>query len=128
MKRDYQALALANSMDPKRFMKGGLKTGKVPESFAVRATFLLQSSISGRLSYCGISADQPDWHGCRAASTFAKYYDDPRAQVPTWSARPRGGGRCRSERVCQAQVRGPAVETDGEWARKGVEEEDEVVV
>lgn len=35
MKRDYQALALANSMDPKRFMKGGNKAGKVPETFAV---------------------------------------------------------------------------------------------
>lgn len=36
MKRDYQALALANSLDPKRFMKGGAKLSKVPESFAVR--------------------------------------------------------------------------------------------
>lgn len=35
MKRDYQALALANSLDPKRFMKGGNKSGKVPENFAV---------------------------------------------------------------------------------------------
>lgn len=35
MKRDYQALALANSLDPKRFMKGGNKAGKVPERFAV---------------------------------------------------------------------------------------------
>jgi hypothetical protein len=35
MKRDYQALALANSLDPKRFMKGGNKAGRVPELFAV---------------------------------------------------------------------------------------------
>jgi hypothetical protein len=35
MKRDYQALALANSLDPKRFMKGGNKLTKVPETFAV---------------------------------------------------------------------------------------------
>lgn len=35
MKRDYQALALANSLDPKRFMKGGNKANKVPERFAV---------------------------------------------------------------------------------------------
>jgi hypothetical protein len=38
MKRDYQALALANSLDPKRFMKGGTKLNKVPEAFAVSAT------------------------------------------------------------------------------------------
>lgn len=41
MKRDYQALALANSMDPKRFMKGGNKAGKVPETFAVRLCCLI---------------------------------------------------------------------------------------
>ncbi|KAK6907773.1 hypothetical protein I203_101774 [Kwoniella mangroviensis CBS 8507] len=35
MKRDYQALALANSLDPKRFMKGGSKSDKIPESFAI---------------------------------------------------------------------------------------------
>ncbi|WOO76763.1 Deoxynucleotidyltransferase terminal-interacting protein 2 [Vanrija pseudolonga] len=35
MKRDYQALALANSLDPKRFMKGGNRGGKVPEKFAI---------------------------------------------------------------------------------------------
>ncbi|ORY30600.1 Fcf2 pre-rRNA processing-domain-containing protein [Naematelia encephala] len=35
MKRDYQALSLANSLDPKRFMKGGNKAGKVPERFAI---------------------------------------------------------------------------------------------
>ncbi|TXT15965.1 hypothetical protein VHUM_00468 [Vanrija humicola] len=35
MKRDYQALALANSLDPKRFMKGGNRAGKVPEKFAI---------------------------------------------------------------------------------------------
>ena len=35
MKRDYQALALATSLDPKRFMKGGTKLTKVPETFAV---------------------------------------------------------------------------------------------
>jgi hypothetical protein len=36
MKRDYQALSLGNSLDPKRFMKGGEKgRGKVPEKFAV---------------------------------------------------------------------------------------------
>lgn len=35
MKRDYQALALANTLDPKRFMKGGNRAGKVPEHFAV---------------------------------------------------------------------------------------------
>ena len=40
MKRDYQALALANSLDPKRFMKGGNKAGKIPESFAVSFGFL----------------------------------------------------------------------------------------
>ena len=38
MKRDYQALSLANSLDPKRFMKGGSKAGKVPEVFAVDLT------------------------------------------------------------------------------------------
>ncbi|WVF68780.1 hypothetical protein IAT40_003552 [Kwoniella sp. CBS 6097] len=35
MKKDYQALALANSLDPKRFMKGGSRSDKVPESFAI---------------------------------------------------------------------------------------------
>ncbi|WVQ73476.1 hypothetical protein IAR50_003048 [Cryptococcus sp. DSM 104548] len=35
MKRDYQALSLANSLDPKRFMKGGSKNDKPPESFAI---------------------------------------------------------------------------------------------
>ncbi|WWD18730.1 hypothetical protein CI109_103184 [Kwoniella shandongensis] len=35
MKRDYQALALANSLDPKRFMKGGSRSDKIPESFAI---------------------------------------------------------------------------------------------
>jgi hypothetical protein len=35
MKRDYQALSLANTLDPKRFMKGGMKLNKVPENFAV---------------------------------------------------------------------------------------------
>ncbi|ODN93468.1 nucleolar protein [Cryptococcus wingfieldii CBS 7118] len=35
MKRDYQALSLANSLDPKRFMKGGSKNDKAPESFAI---------------------------------------------------------------------------------------------
>ncbi|WWC71032.1 uncharacterized protein I206_104985 [Kwoniella pini CBS 10737] len=35
MKRDYQALALANSLDPKRFMKGGSRSDKVPETFAI---------------------------------------------------------------------------------------------
>jgi len=35
MRRDYQALSLANSLDPKRFMKGGNRSGKIPETFAV---------------------------------------------------------------------------------------------
>lgn len=35
MRKDYRALALANSLDPKRFMKGGSKSEKIPESFAV---------------------------------------------------------------------------------------------
>ncbi|WVR06583.1 hypothetical protein IAU60_003615 [Kwoniella sp. DSM 27419] len=35
MKRDYQALALANSLDPKRFMKGGSRSDKIPEAFAI---------------------------------------------------------------------------------------------
>ena len=35
MKRDYQALALSNSLDPKRFMKGATKLAKVPDLFAV---------------------------------------------------------------------------------------------
>nr|ODN91597.1 hypothetical protein L204_05583 [Cryptococcus depauperatus CBS 7855] len=35
MKKDYQALALANTLDPKRFMKNGSKSNKVPESFAI---------------------------------------------------------------------------------------------
>jgi hypothetical protein len=35
MKRDYQALSLSNSLDPKRFMKGGNRSGKIPETFAV---------------------------------------------------------------------------------------------
>ncbi|KAL7420533.1 dTDP-fucopyranose mutase [Cryptotrichosporon argae] len=35
MRRDYQALALANTLDPKRFMKGGSRAGKVPERFAI---------------------------------------------------------------------------------------------
>lgn len=37
MKKDYQALALRESLDPKRFMKGSSKRkGGVPEEFAVR--------------------------------------------------------------------------------------------
>lgn len=35
MRKDYQALALASSLDPKRHMKGGTKLNKVPETFAV---------------------------------------------------------------------------------------------
>ncbi|OXH22133.1 nucleolar protein [Cryptococcus neoformans] len=35
MRKDYRALALANSLDPKRFMKGGSKSEKIPESFAI---------------------------------------------------------------------------------------------
>jgi hypothetical protein len=35
MKRDYQALVLANSLDPKRFMRGGNRAGKIPEKFAI---------------------------------------------------------------------------------------------
>ncbi|RXK41531.1 hypothetical protein M231_01239 [Tremella mesenterica] len=35
MKRDYQALALANSLDPKRFMKGSTKLTKVPDTFMI---------------------------------------------------------------------------------------------
>jgi hypothetical protein len=38
MRRDYQALSLANSLDPKRFMKGGNRSGKIPETFAVCPT------------------------------------------------------------------------------------------
>jgi len=38
MKRDYQALALSNTLDPKRFMKGGNRAGKVPERFQVSRT------------------------------------------------------------------------------------------
>ena len=34
MKRDYQAMALRDSLDPKRFMKGKVKS-TVPEHFAV---------------------------------------------------------------------------------------------
>lgn len=35
MRKDYQALSLANSLDPKRFMKGGSRSGKIPDNFAV---------------------------------------------------------------------------------------------
>jgi hypothetical protein len=37
MKRDYQALALSNSLDPKRFLKGAASSSKnkVPERFAI---------------------------------------------------------------------------------------------
>ncbi|KAJ9116970.1 hypothetical protein QFC22_004628 [Naganishia vaughanmartiniae] len=35
MRRDYQAMNLANSLDPKRFMKGGAKSTKIPENFAI---------------------------------------------------------------------------------------------
>lgn len=48
MRRDYQALALANSLDPKRFMKGGNRAGKVPDSFAVSlGLIILDKSTSG---------------------------------------------------------------------------------
>jgi hypothetical protein len=42
MKRDYQALALANSLDPKRFMKGGNRAGKIPEAFAVSIYYFVR--------------------------------------------------------------------------------------
>lgn len=45
MKRDYQALALANSLDPKRFMKGGTKLNKVPEAFAVSGTATAPTTV-----------------------------------------------------------------------------------
>lgn len=40
MKRDYQALALSHTLDPKRFMKGGNRATKVPESFQVCITLI----------------------------------------------------------------------------------------
>jgi hypothetical protein len=46
MKRDYQAMNLANSLDPKRFMKGGKKSTKIPENFAV-SLLESESTISG---------------------------------------------------------------------------------
>jgi hypothetical protein len=47
MKRDYQALSLANSLDPKRFMKGGNRSGKIPETFAVSLPPSLISDSEG---------------------------------------------------------------------------------
>jgi hypothetical protein len=47
MKRDYQALSLANSLDPKRFMKGGNRSGKIPETFAVSLPPSLVSDSKG---------------------------------------------------------------------------------
>ncbi len=46
MKRDYQALSLGNSLDPKRFMKGGEKArGKIPEKFAVSGWICLGAGV-----------------------------------------------------------------------------------
>ena len=45
MRKDYQALALANSLDPKRFMKGSTKLSKVPQTFAVSLRFFLSGEI-----------------------------------------------------------------------------------
>lgn len=54
MKRDYQALSLAASLDPKRFMKGGTKPGKVPEVFAVGHPLLLRmrAELINRIDWC----------------------------------------------------------------------------
>lgn len=116
MKRDYQALALANSLDPKRFMKGGTKLSKVPDSFAVSATLR-----QGMLSLT------TDWKDGRAAKAPASYNFDARSQV---QAGPDCGKHRRGRRTWiyrQTEVRRPAVEAYGQRTREGVEEAGEVV-
>jgi hypothetical protein len=61
MKRDYQALALANSLDPKRFMKGGGRANKVPEHFAVRISIIPVESLFIQLLNAILT--DPDRHG-----------------------------------------------------------------
>jgi hypothetical protein len=65
MRRDYQALSLANSLDPKRFMKGGNRSGKIPETFAV----CLLSTSSGKMLIA-------DWNTCGSTTPPARYYLD----------------------------------------------------
>jgi hypothetical protein len=65
MRRDYQALSLANSLDPKRFMKGGNRSGKIPETFAV--CLLFNSSRKILIS---------DWYSCGGTTPPARYYLD----------------------------------------------------
>lgn len=64
MKRDYQALVLANSLDPKRFMRGGNRAGKIPEKFAV----------SGR-AHAGHELTRSDWDDHQPASAPSDYDD-----------------------------------------------------
>jgi len=116
MKRDYQALALANSLDPKRFMKGGTKLSKVPESFAVSATL--------RQGMLFLTTDRNDG---RAAKAPASYNFDARSQV---QAGPDCGEHRRGRRSgihSQTEVWRPTVKAYGQWPRKGVEEAGEVV-
>ena len=117
MKRDYQALALANSLDTKRFMKGGAKSNKVPETFAVSTCSVLEVTVL-----------MPDRHDGGPATTLAGHYAEPRCALQAWSDR---SGRCagRGHKYnCQEEVWRVAVETDGQWQGEGVEEEDQVVV
>jgi len=62
MRRDYQALSLANSLDPKRFMKGGNRSGKIPETFAV----CLLSNWSRKMLIS-------DWYACGSTTSPAGY-------------------------------------------------------
>jgi hypothetical protein len=75
MRRDYQALSLANSLDPKRFMKGGNRSGKIPETFAVCR--FLRSWGKMLMS---------DWYTCGSTTPPARYYSDQGETVSTWSA------------------------------------------
>jgi hypothetical protein len=112
MKRDYQALALANSLDPKRFMKGGAKATKVPESFAVSFSFPRSSELS-------LIAD---WHHGGTTPSFAGYNPGKGYAIQAWADCSKLGQGRGYEHDGQEKVRRFAMEEDGERSRQGLEE------
>lgn len=120
MKRDYQALALANSLDPKRFMKGSTKLNKVPETFAV-------SRIQDRYRSQSAYHRRIDWTNNRPTEASPRYDSCSR---PAVQARSDCSGYC-PRRGCwkysEEKVWRSAVQEDGEWPRKGLAETDQVV-
>ncbi len=127
LKRDYQALSLSNSLDPKRFMKGGNAKGKVPEKFAVSGC--RRRKLSATRSCSVVSPDPlPDRHPHQPAAPPAVLDRQHDADLPPGLCRQLARVRRRDWQLCQAQVWRAAREADREWAPAGVEEAERRVV